>query len=223
MMIKSKEFRTPALLLRPNAGNLLFYLSAILSSIFTGIFVVLVIPKIPPLYLLLGFSGLIFAYLLFFHIDIGVICALFILYETHRFNYLGGGTPYHPNGLLGIAIIGATIFFFLSHRIHLSQLPGIFPFISFLFVCIFSLMFTGRYFMEGLTITLRLMTAMSIYAVLVYKLDSLKMLNWTIFAIAGSQISPIISKLLMLYRGEFQLQKQDLLVLGPQRLVLFYL
>jgi len=180
---------------------LIIFCPSVLAGVIMGIFVVGVLPNIPSLYILLGLGGLLFAYLLLFHIEVAVILALLVFYETSRFNYLGGGTPYHPNGLLGIGIIGATIFYFLFHRINFSRLLGIKPFIGYLLVCIFSLAFSGRHLMDGLTITLRLATALSIYSVLIYKLDSIKIVNWVIFAVAGSQIVRVLTKLLNLPLG----------------------
>ena len=185
----------------PGKRYALIIYSAIFVGIFLGIFVVWILPNVPPIYILIGLGALLFAYLLLFHIDIAVILALFIYHETGRFNYMGGGTPFHPNGLLGISIIGATIFYFIFRRIDFSRLPGVIPFMGYLIVCIFSLLFTEERLMDGVTITLRLMTALSIYAVLVYKLDSIKMVNWAILAIAGSQITPTITRLLALFRG----------------------
>ena len=200
MTSQSIGIRITDLLEKVNDRKIIFYCIAAVVSILLGVFVVLALPLIPPLYILLGFAGLLIAYLLLFHIEVGVILAIFVLYESSRFNYMGGGTPFHPNGLLGIAIIGATIVFFLSHKIDYSRLIGIIPYFGFWAICVFSLAFTGNNLMEGVTITLRLMTGLSIYAVLTYKLDSIKMVKWVLLAVAGSQISPLISRLLN-YRG----------------------
>ncbi len=177
-----------------------FYLAVILASILLGVFIVWVVPAVPPLYLLLGVGGLFFCYLFLFHIDVGVLLSIFILYETSRFNYLGGGTPFHPNGLLGLAIIGFTVLYFLTHRIDYSRFIGIGSYIGFFAVCVLSLAFAGSYLMDGVTITLRLLTGLCIFAVLIYKLDTMRMVKWVMIAVAGSQISPVIERLLN-YRG----------------------
>ncbi len=191
---------------RATDRKVLFYLAVVLASILLGVFVVWIVPVVPPLYLLLGAGGLLFCYLFLFHIEVGIILSIFILYETSRFNYMGGGTPFHPNGLLGLAIIGFTLLYFLSHKIDYSRFTGIGSFIGFFAVCALSLVFAGSHLMEGVTITLRLLTGLCIYAVLIYKLDTMRMVKWVVIAVAGSQISPVIERL-MNYRG-FMLANQ---------------
>ena len=55
--------------------------------------------------------------------------------------------------------------------------------------------------MDGLAVVLRLITALAIYAVLVYKLDSIKKINWLVFAIIAAQIQPTVEGLVRVAQG----------------------
>jgi O-antigen ligase len=167
-----------------------FGLALLLGTVLGGLLLF-----IPPLYLLVGISGLIFAYLLLFKIEVAVILALLLRDLLARYNYLGGDTALHPNGVIGVAIIGGTLLFFLINRIDYSRLPAIKPFLGFLIVCFISLVSAGDDLVAGLTVTLRLATALAIYAVLLYKLDSVRKTKWVIAAIIIAQILPTVEGL----------------------------
>jgi O-antigen ligase len=151
---------------------------------------------VPPLYILIGIGGLIYAYLLLFKIEVAVILALLLRNWLGQFNYLGGETALHPNGVMGIAIIGGALFFFLFNRIDYSRLPVFKPFLGFVLVCFISLALARDELLAGLTVTLRLATALAIYAVLLYKLDSMKKVKWVIAAIVTAQVWLTINALL---------------------------
>lgn len=165
--------------------------------ILVGVFLGALVLILPLDYLIFALGGLVFAYLLLFKIEAAVIVALLIQNQLGRFNYMGGGTPMHPNGIMGISIIAGAIFFFVFHKIDFSRFRVIGAFFAFLVVCIVTLPNTGIYFMDGLNITLRLVTSFSIYAILIYKLDSINKVKWVIGAIIAAQIIPTISGLLM--------------------------
>jgi len=97
---------------------------------------------------------------------------------------------------MGLAIIAGAIYFFLFNKIDYSRLPVFKPFLGFLIVCFVSLVFVEDHFMDGLTVTLRLATALAIYAVLLCKIDSIRKVRWVIAAIVAAQIWPTISGLL---------------------------
>lgn len=152
---------------------------------------------VPLTYLLFGIGGLLFVYLVIFKIDIAIIIALMIQNQLLRFNYLGGGTPFHPNGLMGLAIIAGAVFYFMTHKLDFSRFKSIGGFLAFLGISVFSLINAGQYLMDGVTVTLRLVTALSIYAVLIHKLDSIMKVKWVIGAIIAAQIIPTLSGLLI--------------------------
>lgn len=174
----------------------LFGLALLLGTILGGLLV-----HVPLLHLMLGIGGLAFAFLLLFKIEVAVIVALLLRDWLGQYNYLGGETPMHPNGVLGVAIIGGALFFFLFNRIDFSRLPALKAYTAFFVVCLLSLMLTGEHFAYGLTVTLRLATALAIYAVLVYRLDTIKQVKWVIAVTVGAQIWPVISGLLRIVRG----------------------
>ncbi len=152
---------------------------------------------VPALYLAFGICGLIYAYLVFFKIEIAIIIALLIQNQLLRFNYMGGGTPFHPNGLMGIAIIAGAAFYFMTHKVDFSRFRAIGGFALYMGVGVVSLINTGGYLMDGVTIALRLLTAFSIYAVLSHKLDSITKVKWVIGAVIAAQIIPTVTGLLM--------------------------
>ncbi len=165
-------------------------------SLVLGLILGCLVVNVPLLFLLFGIGGLIFAYLLLFNIEIAIILALLALNPLAYYDYLGGGTAVHPKGLMGLAIVGGAIYFFLFNKIDYSRLPVFKPFLGFLIVCLVSLVFVEDHFMAGLTVTLRLATALAIYAVLLYKLDSIRKVRWVIAAIVAAPIWPTISGLL---------------------------
>jgi len=156
---------------------------------------------VPPVYLFFGLGGVVFAYLLLFKIEIAVLLAILLRNWLGQFNYLGGDTPLHPNGLIGVAIIAGAVAFFLFNEIDLSRLRAFWPFLGFAAVYFVSLLRTGEYLMDGVTVVLRLLTAMAMYAVLVYKLDSVKKINWLVFAVIAPQIPPTVQGLLRVAQG----------------------
>lgn len=149
---------------------------------------------VPTLYLVLALGGLVFVGLLLFKIELAIILALFVLEILRDYNYLGQGTPFHPNGLMGIAIIVGTIYFFLFNKIDFSRLPGMWSFLAFVIIATVSLLFSGKYLMEGLTVTLRLATALSIFAILLYKIDSIQKVKWVIAAVMVPQAWLFLSR-----------------------------
>ncbi|MEM5773374.1 MAG: hypothetical protein AAGU05_00120, partial [Anaerolineaceae bacterium] len=171
-----------------------------ISSILFG----LSVRFLPVDYLVLLIGGLIFTYLVFFKIEIAIIAALFIQNQLSRFNYMGQGTPYHPNGLMGVMLIIGALLYFLFTRIDKSRFRAIGGFSGFVIVAIFSVLVTffinQPYFMDGFTILLRLGAAFAIYAVLIHKLDSIRKIKWVIAAVLAAQLLPVINGLL-LYAG----------------------
>ena len=170
---------------------------SIALPIFIGMVIGVCALFVPPLYLAFGVAGLLFAYLVFFKIEIAIIIALLIQNQLTRFNYMGGGTPFHPNGLMGLALIAGAAFYFLTHKIDFSRLKPIGGFLAFIGIGILTLVNAGTYLMDGVTIALRLLTAFSIYAVLMHKLDSIKKVKWVIGVIIAAQIIPTVSGLLI--------------------------
>ncbi|MBN1314363.1 MAG: O-antigen ligase family protein [Anaerolineales bacterium] len=151
---------------------------------------------LPQDYLLFAIGGLIFVYLLIFKIEVAIIIALFIQNQLTRFNYMGQGTPFHPNGIMGLGLIAGAMFYFLFHKIKISRLRSISGFFVYLLISAASLANAGVYMRDSFEIFLRLMAAFSIYAVLVHKLDSITTIKWVLVAVLGAQIFPVISRLL---------------------------
>jgi O-antigen ligase len=156
---------------------------------------------LPPLYLFFGIGGLIFAFLLLFKIEVAILLAILLRNWLGQFNYLGGDTAMHPNGVMGVAIVGGAGLFFLFNRIDFSRLRAFWPFLTFAVIYLASLMWTDDYVMEGLTVVLRLLTALAIYAVLVYKLDSIKAIKWLIAIVIAPQVLRTGQGLLSLAQG----------------------
>ncbi len=157
---------------------------------------------VPPLYLVLGAGGLIFVYLLFFHIELAVIVALLVLEQLRDYNYLGGGSPFHPNGVMGLALIFGAVWFFAFNKIQFSRLVFIKYFFAFLVASFLSLLFAGSNWFEGLTIVLRLASGFAIYAILVYKIDSIRKVIWVLAAILIALLYPTIVGLAMIAQGQ---------------------
>ncbi len=159
---------------------------------------------LPVDYMVLLIGGLIFTYLVFFKIEFAIIAALFIQNQLSRFNYMGQGTPYHPNGLMGVMLVAGAVIYFLFTRIDVSRFRAMGGFAGFFLVAIISVMVTffvnKPHFMDGFTILLRLAAAFAIYAVLIHKLDSISKIKWVIAAVLAAQILPVINGLL-LYAG----------------------
>lgn len=186
----SETVRT--LWLSPKRTNILFYFAAVLLGLTMGGLIFL----LPPLYLLFVAGGLIFAYLLLVKLDVAIILALFLQRLLTQYNYLGGGTPFHPNGLMGLAIIVAAIFYFAFNKVQISQFRRVGFFLLFFLVGLSStLMVPPQYFMASLTVTIRLATALCIFAALLVKLDSVQKVQWMLVAIIGAQAFLTISKL----------------------------
>ena len=178
--------------------RLVVYGIAILVGVFLGGLSVF----ISPIYFVIGIAVIVFAYLLFFKIEVAVIVALLILEYLRDFNFVGSGTPFHPNGLMGIALIIGAIYFFLFNKIDFSHLVAIKYFVGFFIVSLISLAFAGDRLMDGVTVTLRLASAVAIYAVLVYKIDSMKKVMWVIGVIVAALVWPTLLGLYMIALGE---------------------
>jgi len=157
----------------------------------------LIVLFVPQDYLLFALAGLIFAYFVFFKIEVAITLALFIQIQLSRFNYMGGGTPFHPNGIMGLLLIVGAVHFLITHPIRLERFKSFGGAVAFLVVAVLSLIDAGTYLMDGITVTLRLVTALAIYAVLVQKIDSLAQVKWIIGAIIAAQVYPTIAGLLI--------------------------
>lgn len=178
--------------------RILFYGIAVLLGALVGGLVLFV----PPLYLLLGVGGLIFAYLIFFDIQLAVVVTLLVLEQTRDYNYLGGGSPFHPNGLIGLALIFGLIWLFAFSKIQFSRLVFIRYFLAFLVVSFLSLLFAGSNWFEGLTIALRLASGFAIYVILLYKTDSIRRVWWVIAAVLIALLYPTIIGLVAIALGQ---------------------
>jgi O-antigen ligase len=178
------------------ARMMIFGLALLLGFALGGLIV-----HIPPLYLFFGIGGAIFASLLVFQIEIAILLAILLRDWLNQFNYLGGDTALHPNGVMGVAIIAGAALFFVAHRIDPSRLRAFRPFLAFSALCLVSLLWVGEYFMDGLTVALRLLTALAMYAVLVYKLDSTRKINWVVYVIVAAQVLPTVQGLFRVAQG----------------------
>ena len=164
--------------------------------VIVGALLGLMILNIPLEYLVFVLGGLIFVYLVLFHIEIAIFITLLIQNQLGRFNYLGGDTPYHPNGIIGLLLIAGGFLYFLTHKIDYSRLKAIGGFFAFILFSSFTLVNAGIYLMDGITILLRLLAAFSIFAVLSHKLESTSQVKWVIGVIIAAQILPTISGLI---------------------------
>lgn len=174
-------------------ANLPAYIPAVaVGAVLGGLVLIL-----PFTYLIFALGGLVFVYLLFFKIEYAIILALFIQNQLTRFNYMGQGTPFHPNGIMGIGLIVGAIFYFTFHKIDFSRFRGISAFLAFFVISGLSLINAGPYLMDGIGVFLRLAASFSIFAVLLQRLDSIKKVQWILAAVITAQVIPTISGLLM--------------------------
>ena len=125
----------------------------------TGLILGVIIIFVPVPYIFFVIGGLLFLYLILFKIEIAIIIALLVQNQLARFNYLGGDTPFHPNGIMGLAIIAGAAFHFVTHKLDLKWFKSFWGFASFLLISAISLLYAQPYFMDGLTIFLRLVAA----------------------------------------------------------------
>jgi len=158
-----------------------------------GVILGLSILFIPSNYLLFVIGGLIFTYLALFKIEVAIIITLLLQNQLSRFNYLGGDTPFHPNGIIGLLLIAGSAFYFFTHKVDYSRLKAIWGFLVFILVSAFSLISAGKYLMDGITILLRLVAAFSIFAVLCHKLETSQQVKWILGVILAAQVLPTIS------------------------------
>lgn len=179
-----------------NTGVVVFSLALLLGFTLGGLIV-----HIAPLYLFLGIGGGIFGFLLLFEIEVAILLAILLRDWLGQFNYLGGDTALHPNGVMGVAIIAGATVFFVFNRIDFSRFRGFWPFLAFSVLSSLSLLSVGGQLMAGLTVTLRLLTALAIYAVLVYKFDSTRKINWLICVVVAAQILPTVQGLTRVAQG----------------------
>lgn len=156
---------------------------------------------LPPLYLVFVLGGHVFAYLLLTKLELAIMVVLVGQYLLAAFNYLGNGTPFHPNGLMGIGLIAGAVFFFLFNKTRISPFRNVSWFLLFFLLCVASA-FTvpSQYSMDSLTVTLRLASAICIFSVLLVKLDSLNAVKWVLGAVLAARLLPTASGLLM-YAG----------------------
>lgn len=165
--------------------------------IIVGSIIGLLILFVPLEYVIFAFGGLIFTYLILFHVDVAIIITLLIQNQLGRFNYLGGDTPYHPNGILGLLLIGGGIIYFITHKIDYSRIKAAGGFLAYLFIGAFSLINAGNYLMDGVTILLRITAAFSIYVILCQKINSVNQVKWIFGAVIAAQLYPTISGLFL--------------------------
>lgn len=190
-------------------------LTILIGIISSGIILSLLQFRVPILYVLLGIGGILFVFLLIYRIEVAVILAIFLRVELNRFNYLGEETAFHPNGFIGVAIIGAAVVFFLLNKVDLSRLRAYGAFCGFFLVALISLVFSGENFRDGLTVTFRLGAALAIYLILLYKLDSIKKVMWVIMAVVVSQILPTVNGLIGRgWEGELMQYSADTVRIG---------
>ncbi len=153
---------------------------------------------VPGEYILFAVGGAIFVYLLLTRIEVAIILMIFLQYFMAQFNYLGNGTPFHPNGFMGIAIIGGALFYFAFNKVAITDFRKVGFFLLFFLLCVASTVTLPRqYFMDSLTVTLRLATALAIFAVMLFKLDSIAKTKWLLAAILGAQVFTTISRLMV--------------------------
>lgn len=182
----------------PTGRRIRYYGIAVLLGAVAGGLALL----LPPLYLLLGLGGLILAYLIFFDIQLAVVVTLLVLEQMRDYNYLGGGSPFHPNGLIGLALIFGAIWLFAFSKIQYSRLVFVKYFLAFLVVSFLSLLFAGSNQFEGLTIALRLASGFGIYVILLYKTDSIRRVWWVLAAILIALLYPTITGLITIAQGQ---------------------
>lgn len=163
-----------------------------LAGLLLGLIVILV----PFPYQFFVFGGLIFLFLVLLKPEIAIIIALLIQNQLARFNYLGGDSPFHPNGIMGLALIAGAVFYFFTHKLELSRLKAVGGFLAYLVIGGISLVKAGDYLMDGVTIFLRLLAAFSIYILLIHKIESIKIVKWIFVVIIAAQIIPTVSGLL---------------------------
>jgi O-antigen ligase len=156
-----------------------------------------------PLYTILGLAGVVFFYLLIFHVEIAILFFLFAQNTLSQYNYLGGGTPFHPNGILGVSVIAGTVWYFIYHPIERARLRGNTPILAFLFLCIMQLAITtisgvnSGHISDQLNVLVRLFAALSIYLVFYYKINSLKVVQWVVGIVVAAQFLPTLNGLLL--------------------------
>lgn len=187
---------------------------AYIPAVAVGVILGGLVLVLPFTYLVFALGGLVFLYLLIFKIEYAVIMALFVQNQLTRFNYLGRGTPFHPNGIMGIALIGGAVFYFAFHKIDFSRFRSISAFLGFFAVSGLSLIGAGVYLMDGVGVFLRLAAALSIYAILLHKLDSIKLVKWVLAAVIGAQVIPTLSGLMMVAGTSGFLFTDDTMRLG---------
>jgi O-antigen ligase len=157
---------------------------------------------IDPLYALFGLAGIIFFYMLIFYTEVAMILFLLVQNQLSQYNYMGNGTPFHPNGLLGVSIIGGAFWFFISHPIDRSRLRDTGALFGFLALCLLQLVITlisghnSGYLLDQINVTLRLLAALSIYLILLYKLTSITKVKWVVAIVVAAQILPTLNGLL---------------------------
>src|SRR5512141_2389175 len=134
-MFAYTQMRARGYLEAPSGRRAVYYGIAVLLGALLGGLVLFV----PPLYLILGLGGLFFAYLLFFNIELAVVVALLVLEQLRDYNYLGNGSPFHPNGLMGLSLIFGALWFFAFNKIDSSRFIAIKFFLAFVIVSFLSL------------------------------------------------------------------------------------
>ena len=197
-MFAHTRIQIPSQFDAPTGRRIAFYGIAILLGVLVGGLVLF----LPPLYLLLGIGGLILAYLIFFDVQLAVVLTLLVLEQMRDYNYMGGGSPFHPNGLIGLALIFGAAWMFAFSKIRYSRLVFIKYFLAFLVVSFLSLLFAGSNWFEGLTIGLRLACGFAIYVILLYKTDSIRRIWWVLGAILIALLYPTITGLVAIAQGQ---------------------
>ncbi len=182
----------------PGGRQAIYYGAAILLGGLVGAMAFLV----PPLYILLGVGGFFFLCLLILNMELAVVVALLLLETLRNYNSLGGGSPFHPNGLMGLSLIFGAVWGFSFAKVDFSRLVAAKYFLAFLVVCFISLLFADGNWFEGLTIVLRLASGFAIYAVLVYKTNSIRDIVLVIGAILIALIWPTVVDLVLIAQGK---------------------
>lgn len=177
---------------RPERNLIFFGIPLIIGAVLG--FMIL---SIPLDYLIFVFGGLIFVYLVLFHIEVAIFITLLIQNQLGQFNYLGGGTAFHPNGIIGLLIIAGGLLYFLTHKIDYSRIKAAGGFLAYILVGIFSLVPAEEHLMDGITILLRIVASFSIFVVLSHKLNTISQVKWVLGVVIAAQVYPTVSGLVL--------------------------
>ncbi len=164
------------------------------------------IPNLPLLYIALGIGGVVCVVLAFFYIEYAVLFLLFMHGILQSLDHMSLGADFlNPNRALALLIFAGGVVYFLTHEVDYERIPAFFPALAFLGMCFVSVgyNFKGDFslLIAGMSASMRLGTALVIYAVLVSKIESRSQVNWVVGAIVAAQIYPTVNGLLTVLRG----------------------